>query len=418
VTAMASHPSPVAANPPGPRPYITGANTPQWRVSLLHPGWLVMAAALALSLIGVYAIDVALRSGLPSEAGTRAFAAQASSQILYAALGVFAAAIVALPHYRWLQYLAWPAMIASIGLLVFVLLPFVPESIVRPINGARGWIDLKVFRLQPAEVAKVALVLVVAKYLRFRRTHRKFLGLIPLGLIAFIPIALITLEPDLGNAILFIPALFAMLAAAGARLRHLCIIVLVAALAAPAVYPILKPHQKARINAMVKQVQGSREGAADINYQSFTAQTMVGSGGATGNTDPHARVLLRFNKLPERHNDMIFSVICARFGLLGGIAVLLLYLVWIIGALWTAALCKDPFGRLVPVGLAGFIAAQVMVNIGMNIGLAPIIGVTLPFVSYGGSSMLMVWVMTGLIFSIAMRKPVPPYRPSFQYDDE
>jgi rod shape determining protein RodA len=409
----------LAALRPSARPYIIDSGTPRWRISLLHPGWLSVIAGLLLSLIGIYAIDVALRSGI-SEPGAPAakLAAQAMSQLMYLGLGLLSAAIFAVPHYRWLQYLAWPAMLVSIGLLVFVLLPFIPESIVRPINGARGWIDLKVIRLQPAEVAKVAFVLVIAQYLRYRRTHRKFLGLVPVGLIACIPIGLITLEPDLGNAILFIPALFAMLAVAGARLRHLTIIVLVAALAAPAAYPILKPHQKARINALVSQVRGSREGAADINYQSFTAQTMIGAGQLAGNSEKHARVLLRFNRLPERHNDMVFSVICARFGMLGGLLVLGLYLMWIIGALGTAALCKDPFGRLVPVGLAGFIAAQVFVNVGMNIGLMPIIGVTLPFVSYGGTSMLTVWGMTGLICSIAMRKPVPPYRPSFEYDDE
>ncbi len=400
-----------------PRPYVLDAHAPRWRISLFHPGWICAGAALVLSLLGVYSIDVALRWGeLDGEAA--GLAAQATSQLVYLGLGVFAAAVVVLPHYRWLQYLAWPAMVLSIGLLIFLLIPFVPESIVRPINGARGWIDLKVFRLQPAELAKVSFVLVIAQYLRYRRTHRKFLGLVPLGVIACIPIGLITLEPDLGNALLFVPALFAMLAAAGARLRHLAIIVLLAALAAPAAYPVLKPHQKARIQAMISQVQGSREGAADINFQSFTAQTMVGAGGIAGNSGAHARVLLRFNRLPERHNDMIFSVICTRFGLLGGIAVLGLYLAWLLGALWTAALCKDPFGRLVPVGLAGFIGAQVLVNVGMNIGLMPIIGVTLPFVSYGGTSMITVWVMTGLIVSIGMRKPVPPFRPSFEYDDE
>jgi rod shape determining protein RodA len=316
----------LAAPRPSTRPYIIDSGTPRWRISLIHPGWLSAAAAVALSLVGIYAIDVALRSGIV-EPGVPAprLAAQASSQLMFLGLGLLAAAIIALPHYRWLQFLAWPAMAVSIGLLVFVLLPFIPESIVRPINGARGWIDLKVIRLQPAEVAKVAFVLVIAQYLRYRRTHRSFLGLVPVGIIACIPIGLITLEPDLGNAILFIPALFAMLAVAGARLRHLAIIVLVAALAAPAAYPILKPHQKARINAMLSQVRGSREGAADINYQSFTAQTMVGAGQLAGSPAPHARVLIRFNRLPEAHNDMVFSVICARYGMLGGIAVLALY---------------------------------------------------------------------------------------------
>jgi rod shape determining protein RodA len=208
-----------------------------------------------------------------------------------------------------------------------------------------------------------------------------------------------------------------MLLAAGARLRHLCIVVVAAGLAAPAVYPFLLPHQKSRIIGLVHQIQGDRQGAFDNNYQSFTAQTLAGSGGLAGSTDPHARALVRFNRLPERHNDMIFAVVIARFGLLGGLAVLSIYFLWILGALLTAGYCKDPFGRLVAVGLCGFITAQVVVNIGMNIGLLPIIGITLPFLSYGGSSLLTVWIMTGLILNIGLRKPVPPFRPSFEYDE-
>jgi len=193
--------------------------------------------------------------------------------------------------------------------------------------------------------------------------------------------------------------------------------VLAAALAAPAVYPFMQPHQKQRIMALVSQVKGDREGAFDINYQSFTAQTLTGSGELTGNGDGHARALVRFNRLPESHNDFIFSVIGARAGFLGGLGVLALYVTWLTGALLVAANCKDPFGRLLCVGLFGFIAAQVVINIGMNIGLLPVIGITLPFLSYGGSSMITVWLMTGLIVNVAMRKPKPPFRPSFEWEE-
>jgi rod shape determining protein RodA len=180
----------------------------------------------------------------------------------------------------------------------------------------------------------------------------------------------------------------------------------------------LKPYQQARIKAVLGQIRGEREGQFGINYQSFTAQSLAGSGEIAGSSDAHARALVHFNRLPERHNDMIFSVVVARFGFLGGLLVFALYGLWILGAMLTAALCKDPFGRLVCVGLAAFIATQVVVNVGMNIGLLPIIGITLPFLSHGGSSMITVWVMTGLIVNIAMRKPVPPFRPSFEYGDE
>jgi rod shape determining protein RodA len=385
----------------------------RWKVSLIHAGWLCVLAAMALSLIGIYAIDLSQR---PIVQGP--IAVRAKTQSVFLAAGLVAALIAALPHYRLIGYLSWPTMISALGLLVFVLIPFVPESIVRPRNGARSWIDLGVFDLQPSEVAKIAFVLVLAHYLRFRRQHRTLTGLLPPAAIAFVPIGLIMLQPDLGSATLFVPALFAMLVAAGAKLRHLTLVVLIAAMAAPAAYPLLRNHQKARIEALWNQMQGSTEGADGINYQSLKAQTLAGSGQWTGTSDTHARQLLEYNYLPEAHNDMVFSVVATRFGLLGGLGVLALYFVWIAGAILVAGACKDPMGRLIVVGLAAFIVAQVVINVGMNLGLLPIIGITLPFVSAGGSSMIAVWMMTGLIVNVAMRKPEPPFRPAFQWEDD
>jgi len=152
--------------------------------------------------------------------------------------------------------------------------------------------------------------------------------------------------------------------------------------------------------------------------QSVTAQRLAGAGGAWGLDQARSRTLVRFNALPERHNDMIFAVVCNRFGFVGGVAVLGLYLLWAVGAVWTAALCREPFGRLVPVGLTGFILSQAVINIGMNVGLLPIIGITLPFVSHGGSSMLASWIMTGLVWGIALRRPKVTMRRSFEWDDE
>ncbi len=385
------------------------------RIAPFNAAWLCVGSGLALSALGVYLIDAGMN---PDSSGAE-LARDAKRQLVFLAASIVAAAMAALPHHRTVMRLAIPAMVASIGLLIFLLLPGVPSSIVRPINGARAWISFGSFRLQPSELAKIAFVLVVARHLRFRTEHRKFAGLVPPALIAFVPIGLIMLQPDLGTVVLFVPALFAMLVAAGARLRHLTIIVLLAALAAPAAYPLLRPHQQARINALIGQFRGGeRQGEQTINYQSFTAQNVMGAGGVTGNSDAHTRALLTYNRLPARHNDMIFAVAVTRFGLLGGVGILLLYLIWFGGAIAAAASCKDPFGRLLVVGLAAFVAAQMVINVGMNVGLLPIIGITLPFLSYGGSSLLTVWLMTGLIFGVALRRPVPPFRPSFEYGDE
>jgi rod shape determining protein RodA len=235
--------------------------------------------------------------------------------------------------------------------------------------------------------------------------------------IAFVPAALITLQPDLGSALLFAPATFAMLLCAGARMKHLALVCAVALAAAPATYPLLKPHQKARIEGLVKLVSDPTAEANGINFQSVRAQTLAGAGGWSGVTDPKARALHKYNDLPERWNDMILAVVLTRFGFLGGLGVVGLYALWFLGAIVTAARSTDAFGRLVVVGFSAIMFAQTFINMGMVLGVLPIIGITLPFVSHGGTSLLSVWLMTGLIVSVAMRPPERLARPTFEFDD-
>lgn len=381
----------------------------------IGPAWPAFLSAAALSLIGIYVIDVG--QTLDGH-GLTEIGPVASRQLLYAVAGSCAAVLIALPHYRWLGYASWVMLALSIGLLIFLLVPFVPASIVRARNGARSWIDLGPMDLQPSELAKIACVLALAWYLRYKQNHRTFVGLLPPAVIVGVPVGLTLLQPDLGTALLFIPALFAMLVAAGAKLKHLGLIVLLATLAAPAAYPLLKPHQKERIVGLFMQFKKDRSADQDVNMQSVTAQRLAGAGGVDGVGDTASRTLVKYNALPERHNDMIFAVLVNRFGFLGGLGVLSLYLVWSASALLTAGLCREPFGRLVPVGFVGFMIAQVIVNVGMNLGILPIIGITLPFVSHGGSSMLTVWVMTGIVISIAVRQPRGIIRRSFEFEDD
>lgn len=381
-------------------------------IRLVHAGWVVLLTALALSLVGIYAIDLATNL---SPAQPLDLSAQAWKQIVFLILGLLAAVVVALPHYKLAMYIAWPAAFLSVGLLVFLLVPGVPTWIVNPANGARAWINLPLFNLQPSEPAKIAYVLFMALYLRRREPPETLFALIPPGLLTLVPVVLITVQPDLGTASLFVPALFGMLVTAGARLRYLALIVVIAALAAPVAWPFLLPHQKARFEALIQQVQGDRSREHDINFQSFTAQRLIAAGGVSGLSDSRTRALVHFNRLPERHNDMVFAVISTRFGAVGAIGLTAIFVVYFAGALLVAAACKDRFGRIVAVGIAAFIAAQVVINIGMNIGLLPIIGITLPFISYGGSSMLTCWAMTGILFNIAMRRELTPYNPAPRY---
>lgn len=391
-------------------------------VSFLNAGWIVLLATLGLCAIGVSCIDLA------SGGGAAWIWSFAGKQVVFVLIGLVAAGIACVPHFRWLIPLAWPMMFGVIALLVFVLVPGVPEWLVTPRNGSRRWIDAGPTDFQPSELAKVVYVLVTAGYLRYRSNYRRLSGLVPPAMIAFVPMALILVEPDLGTALLFIPTLVAMLVAAGARLWHLLVTgalglgfglaVAVASLffAQDARYPLLRPHQVERIQAVVERFKGDDRHVAGRGFQGQQAETLIGAGGFSGHAFDQSRALVAFSSLPERHNDMIFAVVVNRFGLLGALGVLGLYMTWIGASLGVAGACKDPFGRLVVVGLTAMLATQLTINIGMNLGLLPITGMTLPFISYGGSSLVTGFLMVGLICNVAMRRPPYLWRRSFEYD--
>ncbi len=384
-------------------------------LAIAHPAWLCLAAGLGLSALGVASINLATT---PIEGEVSTLSALAWKQVVFLIIGLLGALTVALPHYRLIGTLSTIIAVVTAAMLVFLLVPGVPGSIVSPINGARAWIRLPGFNVQPSELAKIAFVLVLASYLRRRPNLSTLRSLALPGAMMLVPVALILRQPDLGTASLFVPSLVAVLVVAGMRLRHLALAIAAVAVLVPASWPFLKDYQRERVIGLWQQIQGDQTGASDVNYQSLTAQRLIGAGGLTGLPIDRAHAIIRYNPLPEAHNDMVFAVIVARHGLAGGAGVLALYAVWLIGAGLTAAWTKDPLGRALCVGLAAFVAAQAIVNIGMNIGLLPIIGITLPFVSYGGSSLITCWVMTGLIFNVGMRRPVPPIRPSLEYADE
>jgi len=378
-------------------------------VILRHPAWLCLTAAIGLTALGLFAIN--------STGGVHAdgLSLYAVKHAVFIFIGLLAAGVAAAPHYKRIGRFA-PALSALIfAMLVFVLIPVAPEWLVTPRNGARRWISLGVVDFQPSELAKIVYVIALARYLRFRRNYRRLRGLLAPLLMTFVPVGLIVLEPDLGTAMLFFPAMFAMLIAAGAKLKHLALAIVVAIALAPSMYPLLEPHQQERLIGMWHQLQGDQRYEDSLNYQAYQAITLVGAGGATGLGAEHSRAVIDYNDLPEDHNDMIFAVVVNRFGLVGGLATLAMYALWLVGAMWTAWACRDPFGRLVAVGLAAMLIGQAVVNMAMTLGLAPITGMTLPFVSYGGSSLVAAFLMTGLIFNIAMRRPAYLQRKSFEF---
>ncbi len=357
------------------------------------PAWLCVGAALFLSLVGISAIGTTR-----PELATR--------QAVFLAVGLAAAALVTVVPPRSMRVLCWAVLAVSVALLVFVLLPFVPKSLVTPRNGARAWINMGAADFQPSELAKIAFILCLSQWYALQGSPRTLAALAVPAALAGGLVGLIVLEPDLGSALLFAPTFLAITIVAGVRLRFVWLTLLAAAVIAPLGYLVaLKPYQRARIDAIVAQVKGDDRYETTIGFQGWRAMRLVGAGGVLGNDRERARALVEFNKLPEEHNDMVFAVVACRFGLVGAAAVLAAYGLFAFGAFSMAMLARDGFTKLVAVGIGALLFAQMTVNIGMTIGLLPITGVTLPFTSYGGSSLLSCWALTGILLSIGIRPP-------------
>ncbi len=361
------------------------------RIRKVHAGWLVVFAAVVLTVLGVEAIST-------TQPNT------AIRQMLLGVVGFVSAFGIAFVPAKRLRQASWWLYVGGLLLLLFLLIPGVPDFIVHPRNGARRWINVGVTDFQPSELLKIAFVLAMASHLRFKEHYKSFSGLVIALCVAIPPMVLILVEPDLGTAMLFIPALIAMLVAAGAKYRHLCAIGLLAMVAAYLMSSLLQPHQLDRIDALIAQIQGDDRFEHTIGYQGACAMTLIGAGQIEGVGKVEAAQLLKANHLPEEHNDMVFAVITLRWGLLGAIVTWFLYLLLGLGGICATLGCKDPFPRLVAVGLTTILLSQMVINTAMTIGLAPITGLTLPFISAGGSSLVVAWLMAGILFGIAMRR--------------
>ncbi len=383
--------------------------------------WYALAAALGLTALGIAAISTADLAHVPTTSnGTK--------QLLWLGIGMAAMLITASPRPRRVGLLSMGFFAIILLVLLVIVLPFMPRSIVPVINGTRAWINLYFMQFQPSELTKVAYVIALAWYLRYRESLRTFKGLaIPMAMTG-IPILLILRQPDLGTAMLFVPVLFAMLLAAGAKLWHLSLFVfaglgLVAVLVASIYLPIpeeaqfLRDYQRDRIHAMIMQtVFEDRRFVQDVGYQQDRSQLLIGAGGRHGYGLERSATILRFNQLPEDHNDMIFAVIVNRWGLAGGLMLMALYCL-LIGSLLVAAVqSREAFTRLALVGFAALFFSQFVVNVGMASGLLPIIGITLPFVSYGGSSLMVSYMMIGLSLNFASYRPRYVMRESFEFN--
>jgi cell division protein FtsW (lipid II flippase) len=353
-------------------------------------------------------------------------------QGLFVALGTGVLILVQLVDYRSIGRWAWAMHAVALGAIAYTLLPFVRLApgvsrlgFVPQINGAYCWIDFGLLRFQPAELCKITYVLTLARYLRYRETQRAYSGLVVPFVATLVPVVMILKQPDLGMCLAFIPVLFAMLFAAGSKRGHLLTIAAAGALCIPVLWcmgdgrtPVLgnlpavvKDYQRQRVYAMLHDDPQTLQKSG---FQQHNALIAFGSGGllgkGTGNIDVGRRI-------PENHNDMIFALIGEQWGLWGAGAVLAAYGLIFLAGIEAAGSTRDPFGRLVAVGLTAMLATSAFENLLVVLKLMPVTGVTLPFVSYGGSSLLANFVLAALLINIASRRPIVMGRDTFEFEE-
>jgi len=290
-----------------------------------------------------------------------------------------------------------------LGMIAAIVAVFAIGSAAR---GSRRWIELPFFNFQPSELGKLLLVVALAGFVvdRIRQLHERQTT-VKVTLLGLGPATLVVAQPDLGTGLVYLAITGAVLFVAGTRWSHLAALAAVgvsaavfALVVAPAVgVEVLKPYQRDRLTAFLHPTADPREEGYQVN-QSLTA---IGAGGKTGRGSEATQTKLNF--LPEHHTDFIFAVVGEVFGFVGAALVLSLYALLIWRALRVVTLAKNLFGALLAAGVTAMLMFQVFVNVGMTIGLAPITGVPLPLLSYGGSSVIVTLLALGLLQSIHAR---------------
>lgn len=284
-----------------------------------------------------------------------------------------------------------------IGSLVLLLLVYVPGIGVEHF-GARSWINLRFMDVQPSEIVKITFMILFADYLeRHKNDLRHFTGLLK-AILYCAPFILIVVKEDLGSALVFIAIFIAMVFYAGLDYRIFARCAAAVILLIPFAYRFMADHQKVRIDAFLHPSNLSLEG----NYQVYQSKIAIGSGGFFGKGLFHGtQKSLQF--LPVRNSDFIFSVICEELGFIGGALVIVVYAWFLYAIARVAQNCKDMFGSLIVIGVIGMLAFQIFENIAMTMGIMPVTGITLPFLSYGGSSIVSNMIALGFIFNIAIK---------------
>jgi rod shape determining protein RodA len=393
----------------------------------------LLATALMLIGIGIATIYSVGHPAEPSPASqTEDLSNLWKKQIIFAAAAIVGFIVINTINYRRfgaISYWIYACILLLLGVLLIgryvVKLPFVPE-----INGTHRWIKFNIAgwelpNLQPSEFCKLVYILALAWYLRYRSNYSSLRSLIGPFVLTLLPMVLILLEPDLGTVMLMMPILFTMLFVAGAKVKHLLIIILMAILVSPLLWYKMENYQRIRISSLVLQNNWIRQKAeqhpslgkilvgtkfsekqwkSDWGWHLIRSKYAVASGGVKGYGFRQGP-FVKYDFLEARHNDFIFAIIAQQWGFWGCLGLLGIY-VFVVGCgLEIAVHNNDPFGKLLAVGIVAMFVVEVIINVSMTVGLMPITGLTLPLVSYGGSSLLVSMASIGLLNNVGRCRP-------------
>lgn len=361
--------------------------------------WLLLGVGLLLAAVGQATVHVAA-AGQDLPYGWM--------QLRWSVIGLAACLLMLAVPYRRVVELRYP--LYALGLLLLVAVLFVGRG-----KSAGRWIELAGFRLQPSEVMKLLLVITLAGALRYQQgmDRRRRIAL-PLVL-TLLPTLLVMAQPDLGTALLFPPLLMAVLYAAGVPGRPMLTLAGVGLLGLLVLWfvpGLLHGYQRTRLEAWLRQGDDDPVLLRSYGLHLYQSKTVVGTGPFAGHgLGEEAEEAIRL--LPERHSDFAFPVLSSAFGLAGVSVLLALYLLFLGLLLRTALSVREPSGRLLAVGAAALFAVQALVNMAMTVGLLPIVGMPLPFISYGGSSLLTSFLALGLVLNVGGERAVEFGRSDF-----
>jgi len=346
--------------------------------------WPLLAAVLFLSIAGLL--------NLASAANSSAFwHRQAFSLVI--SLGMMT--VVAGLHYRFFERAAYPIYAVTLILLVITVL------VGTVAGGTKGWLRIGWFSLQPSEPMKIGVILALAKFFHDQRAGGPYglTQLIKPLLIGLCPAILIMLQPDLGTTVMLMMIIGGMILFVGVRRRLIYLGIAIMIIATPLSWNVMQTHQKNRILAFVNP----HSDPTGIGYNVIQSMVAVGSGKLAGKGYKlGTQTALRY--LPERHTDFVFSVVGEEWGFIGSIIILITFLFILLMGLRISHDAKDRFGSLVALGVVLMIFCHTVVNVAMTLGSFPVVGIPLPFLSYGGSFLLTIMAGIGLIMSIEERK--------------